>query len=139
MIPNPMAERMIRPSPNDRSSRELRAYVRREWGSDVSWIESLAPRRPLRLRMRAWLRGRAEARESRSRDDERPRPCFASLPVSLDAEAGCPHSAAEDLGFCGSARFLRCSLCGGVLIGHDGRWWGLDPAGSPVSDGSIRG
>ncbi len=124
MMPNAMLELSSNAMRTKHSSPELRAYLRDEWGSDTGWLDRLAPRTSLLTRARAWFRRPARTRT--------PSPLAAdsvlasgivavSEPVHFPDD--CPHLAVEDLGFGGTAEFLRCSLCGGVLVVHAGRQW----------------
>ncbi len=44
-------------------------------------------------------------------------------PVPLRAETECPHSVREELGLGGLALFLRCCVCGDVLVISGNRAW----------------
>ncbi len=140
MIPSPIAGRLIRPTEHDRASSELGTYGREEWGSDVSWLMRRAERRTLGTTLRIWFRRRVKSREARPAADGRALAAVPeAAPVSLNTTSSCPHPVAQDLSFGGSARFRRCSLCGTVLISHEGRWWSLEPCESPIPEELIRG
>ncbi len=125
MIPNTLVEMASKPRQSHRGTPELRAYARREWHAEISWILGLFSREAARTKVRGRSRGRrpvtrparAEAVPARS----------AIAPVALPVAGDCPHVLVEDLGYGGPAAFLRCALCGGVLIDHAGRRWSLSP------------
>ncbi len=141
MMPNPIFVRLARREPNDRASRELRAYARQEWNTDVSWIQDLAPRTTFRERILRWVRNR------RAPDRNVDREPVGGLPTALETgppvqltSRTCPHPSTEELGFGGAADFLRCCACGAVLIVDGDRQWSIAsetpavPAGSSAPD-----
>ncbi len=132
MIPNPLLMSTPR-HPNDRLSLELRAYARYEWGNDALWLRGLARRRSP---IHAWaerLRQRSRAKKAaRAAGHAEVRGSPGVEPIVWDSGRDCPHDAYEDLGFGNSAQFLRCVLCGAVLIAHGNRWWALESARQPL-------
>ncbi len=124
MIPNTLIEMAARPRRNERGSAELRAYARDEWHADVQWILGLFSRPSRRLKIRAWLRRQGTGISSGRSPVAPRRP--ASRPTVGSSPEDCPHPAVEDLGFGGTASFLRCVLCGGVLILHEGHRWSVN-------------
>ena len=125
MIPNSLIELAMNPPQNDRGSPELRAYVRREWHAEIAWLVRLFSRETVGSTIRGLLR-ELTARP-RNKDGEAGPARPQTLRVDARAAEDCPHPVVEDLGFGGPASFLRCALCGGVLILHAGRRWSVSP------------
>lgn len=86
-----------------------------------------APRPPLRLRIRGFFRGTSVPASSGARPSPPPvaregRPAEPRVSV---APEDCEHTEAEYLGASGLTEFLRCLLCGDVLILQPGQAWTL--------------
>ncbi len=112
---------------------ELRAYARDEWGSDATWLYHRVPRTPLLAKVRAWLRRPTRTRPSSpAAADPRASADLTAVPRSVEVDDDCVHPSVEDLGFGGTAEFLRCTFCGEVLVVDDGRRWTFGPA-APVT------
>lgn len=114
----------------DRFSSELRAYLRDEWGSEGAWPIRPEQRRAVSpwVRLRRWFRARPRRQGSPSPvrvDKDWP---TAVEPARLASADGCLHLVSEDLGVGGSASFLRCTMCGEVLVVQGGREWWLQAA-----------
>lgn len=113
--------------PNDRSSAQLRAYLRDEHQAGIAWLdhEIRSARRPIRSRLGRWLAARqarrAQPLASRSADAT---PEILPRPSAPDAE-DCPHPLTEDLGISGGAGFLRCAICGDIIVVRGARQWRL--------------
>ena len=121
---------------NDRSSLQLRAYAREEYGSEAGWIHALVRSRsvPLRTRLRRWIRTRSQRQKRRAPAATPLATVSASPSESRLAASACPHVVADDLGAAGGAQFLQCTACGEVLVVQAGRTWrvaGLPGAASP--------
>lgn len=126
MMPNATLASYTRTMQNDRDSSDLRRYAHDEWRSQVHWIRGLA--RPARLRQRVgrWLRrgfAQAVARAVPVPASPDPFPVTAAEPEEAPP---CPHPAREELGLGGTVSFLRCCVCGDVLIVSGSRAWVLD-------------
>ncbi len=111
--------------PNDRSSAQLRAYLRDEFQAEIGWLDHAirSKRVSLPSRLSRWLAARQARREhlsARGSPDATPEP-FPS-PSARDAE-DCPHPLTEDLGLGGAAGFLRCAICGDVIVVRGARQW----------------
>lgn len=107
----------------DRSSSELRAYLRDEYHSNVTWLHArVRPRSAsLGIRFRRWIAARPWRREASS-PVRTPAPSAAS-PRWLSAAESCPHLLSEDLGSGAGAKFLQCAACGAVLVVSGDRQW----------------
>ncbi len=57
---------------------------------------------------------------------------LAADPVELVSP--CPHPEAEELGLSGGVVFLRCLLCGDVLVVDRGREWSLRSDTGPANE-----
>ncbi len=125
--------------PSERSSRELRAYLRDEYQADVGWLNHFILTRspPLHTRLRRWLAARRSRRGSESRGEA---PVAVSrtqpFPSTADAE-DCPHLLLEDLGFGGNADFLRCTVCGDVLVTRGASQWRIRAAEDDVTASPV--
>ncbi len=110
---------------NDRSSAQLRGYLRDEYHADIDWlyasVRSRAP--PLRTRLRRWLGARRSRRPELPAAERIPEP----IPPRADRVAAetCPHPLIEELGLSGDAEFLRCAVCGEVIVARGTRAWRL--------------
>lgn len=132
-MPNALLELTSNALRMGRSSPELRAYSRDEWGSDAAWLYRRVPRTPLLAKLRAWLRRPTRTRPpSPAAADPRSSAGFTAVPRAVEADDDCLHPTVEDLGFGGTAEFLRCTLCGDVLVVDEGRRWAFVSA-APVS------
>lgn len=119
----------------DRASQELRAYVRSEWRGDASWLRREASRKPPRSGLRAWFASRRAAATAHEPAGERPQsaaPAIRAEPVGLVEP--CPHPAPEELGESGGVVFLRCGICGDVLVVEGTRTWSVDAEPSPTAE-----
>ena len=123
---------------NDRSSQELRAYFRDEYGADAPWTLARSRSRsvPLRVRFRRWLiawKGR--------RDSPSSKPIPEASPVVrsdwLAAADSCPHLITEDLGVGDDAEFLRCTACGDVLVVGGSRQWRITRLSEEVASSPV--
>ncbi len=125
--------------PNDRSSAQLRAYLRDEYRAEIAWLDrevrSQLPSR--RGWLGRWLAARQARRERPSaRVSSDPSPETPPSPSARDAE-DCAHLLTEDLGLSGGAGFLRCAICGDVIVVRGGRRWRIgseteEPASVPA-------
>jgi len=116
-------------APNTRADRlpqDLRAYVRSEWQGDATWIRSDASRVPLRERFRAWLSSRRPTASPQPSPLRTSGSAVSTLPAdAVEFVEPCSHPDAEELGLGGGAVFLRCLLCGDVLVVDSGQEWSL--------------
>lgn len=133
MMPNALLASYSRTMLTDRRSSELRRYAQEEWRSQVHWIQGATPSVSLRGRLGRWLR-RGRTREPGAR------PAVTDLAPLPPAAAGtqadglpCPHLAQEELGLAGTTVFLRCCVCGEVLLVSGHRIWGLNAADPPAA------
>lgn len=135
MMPIPPIGSTWRNSRTDRSSFELRAYLRDEWRSNLDWLAAQTPRRNSSFwsRMRRWFLARARRREDPSRGRAHERSPSPPPPDWLADVNVCSHSQTEDLGYGGGAEFLQCIVCGVVLVVHGGREWRISPSPSEVA------
>jgi len=138
---------------NDAGARDLRAYVRREYGAGLPWLLSQVPRREAVLR-RLLRRGRGRPRDAPSTartpadvsaavpvPSAPPRPGPALRPWALPqrsvpavaASTECPHLVREDLGEMGAAALTRCASCGLVFVEQPGRAWAIASPDRAVS------
>lgn len=139
MMPNTMLLDSLRPVRNDRASRELRAYARQEWNADVAWFRSLLPRMTLGSRIRRWvLLRRPSAAVRTAAPEPQSAPAAGAPPVPPAVVQDCPHPSVEEIGSAGYAEFLRCSLCGHVLVVEGGRQWSIEP-GPPAAVEGLPG
>lgn len=133
---------MLRPvDSNHRISRrdaELRTYLASEWkmGLPAFLAQLRREERPSRLRIRrGWLRGRARAsaRTTAAADGGQ---ADHGAPGRTVPPESCDHPAAEPLGLGGTAQFLRCLLCGAVLVTVQGRRFSVPPEteGAPEAE-----
>ena len=110
----------------DRLSRELQAYVRSEWQGDATWIRHEPSRMARRGGFRRWLASLRPAATSRSPAVKVSEARESSLPARpVELVEPCTHADAEELGLSGAVVFLRCLLCGVVLVVDRGREWSL--------------
>jgi hypothetical protein len=117
----------------DRVSQDLRAYVRSEWRGDASWLRREASRAPLGTRFRRWLGSRKLAAPSPASSVKAPRSTDSAVSAEpMELVEPCPHADVDELGFSGGVVFLRCLLCGDVLVVDRGQEWTL------CSDASTR-
>ncbi len=133
MMPNALLASYTRTLLTDRRSSELRRYAKEEWRSQVHWIRSAAPMVPLRERVGRWLR-RERTREpvvGPALGEFAPLPPTAA--AALTDGTPCPHLAQEELGLAGTTVFLRCCVCGEVLLLSGHRIWGLNAAEPPAA------
>ncbi len=133
MMPNALLASYARTTFTDRRSSDLRRYAREEWHSQVHWIRGATPSVPLRARLARWLH-RARTREPVSAlavGESAPLPP-AAAGTQTDG-APCPHLVQEELGMAGTTVFLRCSVCGEVLLLSGHRIWGLNAAEPPAA------
>ncbi len=108
----------------DRASRELRAYLRSEWGGDAPWLYPPAPRTPWRARLRGWWAARrSTSLRSPQPSADLPSAGISYAPSATEDPEDCPHADVEQLGFSGATLFVRCSRCGDVLILRGARQW----------------
>lgn len=123
---------------SDRSSMELRAYFRNEWGNEPGWIPTLRPSRPSAWRrMTAWLRTRRFTAERPQRTPIAA-VAFSGTETALSRRsAPCDHATMEDLGADVDTRFLLCSGCGEVLVVHNGRSWRIHSNPEPAASDSL--
>ncbi len=128
MMPNALLASYARTTFTDRRSSDLRRYAREEWHSQVHWIRGATPSVPLRAWLARWLH------RVRMRDPVAKRAVVEPAPLP-PAAAGtqadgspCPHLVQEELGLAGTTVFLRCSVCGEVLLLSGHRIWGLHAA-----------
>ncbi len=135
MIPSIVPGRIANLDRTDRLSYDLRMYLRQEWAMETPRL--LLPRRtsrgPIGARLRAWFHGRL-----RRPRVETPDPGRETGNPGVAADGGgpkedCTHELTEELGGSGLTTFLRCTLCGGVLVGQEGRWWKLHPSASTAN------
>lgn len=135
MIPHSILEQLVLRQRSGRASQALRAYAQREWRGEMP----LTPARPRKggrtLKFRRWLHRRVGKPSATAVEDSAAAPAETPA-LTVSGSAPCPHSILEDLGFAGSARFLRCGLCGRVLVVQEGRRWTLSAA-EPASVGEI--
>lgn len=120
---------------NDRASQALRAYVRSEWRGDASWLRQEPARVSIRSRLRAWLAARkpgvsVPSSPAEAGTSEEP----AASPVPTALVEPCPHPDAQELGMSGGVVFLRCTLCGDVLVVDQDREWTLSAAPSEAPE-----
>lgn len=113
--------------PNDRSSAQLRAYLRDEHHAEIGWLNHAirSERLPRRSRLGRWLAARRVRRQL---------PAVHALPSAApeaapssstrDAE-DCLHPLTEDLGLGGGAEYLRCAVCGDVIVVRGAKQWRL--------------
>lgn len=138
---------------NDAQARELRGYVRREYGAELPWLLSRLPRPrpPLRrlLRLARARFGGTRAVDTNSapasvREPAPPRPVPAPRPWPASerpdpvptVSAECLHLVREDIGEVGVAAVTRCVACGLVFVEQPGRVWAIaspDRAASPAT------
>lgn len=117
----------------ERSSPELRAYIRDEWKSNPEWLSPPTSRRQDSVwsRLRRWLVPAAKNKErTETPTTVEPSSPIRASPAVADATP-CLHLMREDLGFGGEAEFLRCTFCGDVLIVLGGRTWGVASVAGP--------
>ncbi len=120
------------PTPTDRASQELRAYVRSEWRGDATWLHREVSPPSLRTRFRAWRDARRpvsrtppiSARVAEPIDGE------SAIPAPVDLADPCLHLETQELGLSGGAVFLQCVVCGDVLVTDRGQRWSLGSASS---------
>ncbi len=123
---------------NDRTSSELRSYARQEWNADTPWVHAALPRLSVPDRIRRWARGRSRTGRSQARSDgERSTTTTKAPAVPRISMRDCPHVCLEEIGFAGSAEFLRCASCGQVLVAQAGRQWSLVAEPAPLSDAAL--
>lgn len=137
---------------NDRSSLELRAYLRSEWKGTPEWIRS--PRRSSRPsawhRFGRWLRSRGAKPEASAVSPVAALPISGRTVAQSRSRETCPHLVVDDLGADLDTTFHRCIACGTVLIVQQGRWWrivstlgptspwsGCDPEGSRIGPEQV--
>lgn len=126
MTPDLIVDRFVSQTGTDRMSPELRAYVRSEWRGDAWWLHRASARITLRARFRRWLASRRPTSPAALPSVEAPssvRPVGTLAPV--ETIEPCLHADVEGLGLDGGVEFLRCLLCGGVLVVDQGREWSL--------------
>lgn len=121
--------------PSDRFYPELRAYLRDEYRADMGWLDHLvrSKRPPLRIRLHRWLAARQPRREGEPRDASSAAISLTPSPRSAAHPVDCPHPLIEDLGFGGDAEFLRCTVCGDVLVTRGAIQWRIRPAKDDVA------
>lgn len=134
MMPNALLASYTRTMHSERESLDLRRYARDEWAAQVHWIRKAVPTVPLRERLGHWLRReRPLATPARTVVGAIPSPPEL-VRASLPDEAPCPHVVQEDLGLGGTTAFLRCCVCGEVLVVSGRQVWGLrrsEPVAAP--------
>lgn len=121
--------------PNDRSSAQLRAYLRDEYHADIGWLERTirSERAPRRGRLRRWLATRRSRPELPSpRRSTAATSAARSSASPVDAQ-DCSHPMTEDLGLGGETGFLRCAICGDVIVVRGARQWRIRSS----SDGDM--
>lgn len=134
MIPSSMLAQTAFAQRNDRVSNELRSYARLEWHADLAWLLSQirTPETSRRTPLRRWIRRRLRA-ERRQPASAAGKPVGAQTTIANERTRppdDCRHSLTEFLGAAGAAEFLRCVVCGGVLVIHDGLQWAIRQGGS---------
>ena len=118
----------------DRISQDFRAYIRSEWQGDSTWLRREPTRVPVRARFRSWLAARRPTAPTQSHRAKAPESADSTPSVVPAAWVEpCPHPDAEELGLSGGAVFLRCLLCGDVLVVDRGRGWSLGSDMPPTS------
>ncbi len=135
MIPYSIIEQIVWMKRSERASRPLRAYAQYEWRREMSPAPTRPRKGALAPRLRRWLHRRVN-RPSTAAPEASAVPPAETRAVAASASEPCLHPLLEDLGFAGSARFLRCALCGRVLVVQAGRSWTLGPE-EPATVGEI--
>ncbi len=118
---------------NDRTAPELRNYLRAEWGAESPSALAWTQLPTLRARLGDWFQRRKAARSPPH--PVAAKPATSARPASMvpDASRVCPHLVTEDLGF-GGAEFLRCAVCGDILVEQRGRRWRIRPEAAAPED-----
>ncbi len=128
MMPNALLASYTRTTLTDRRSSDLRRYAQEEWHSQVHWIRGATPSVSLRVRLGRWLH-RARMREPVAEPAVgEPAPSPPAAAVTQADGSPCPHLVQEELGLAGTTVFLRCTVCGEVLLLSGHRIWGLNAA-----------
>lgn len=130
MIPTAYLETQRWRMSQAREPAELRAYLRSEWGIDDALLPGFLARPQHRpgVRRPGWfLRWRVARRSARlaSAADGGAVPDPTVRPTEA---AECAHPAMEPLGLDATAAFLRCALCGSVLVLDCGRRYAVGAA-----------
>lgn len=105
-------------------SPELRAFLRDEFRGDGTWIlaQLRRNRKPFRARLAARLFPSRERRPQPVETVPSPRSRVTAVPSAAPAdEDACAHLVAEELGEGGASQYLRCVLCGGVIVAFGNR------------------
>lgn len=136
MIPATLLGRIDPKLNNDRRTAELQQYLRAEWKMGIPALLAEMDRKPARSRLRIrrwWRRSRVPERTSSASSADggdlrglAPKP---TVPV-----ASCDHPTADHLGLGGTAQYLRCVLCGAVLVAVRGRGFAVAPEPEIASD-----
>src|SRR5512136_2393645 len=122
----------------DRDSQELRAYVRSEWRGDASWLDRESSRVALRARFRRWFASRRVAASPARPTGEMTWPAESAVPATEGLVEPCPHPDAQELGLSGGVVFLRCFLCGDVLVVGGGQAWSVGSEPSTSGTGLLQ-